>query len=151
MTLVVVGGLSLYFSVVQTASNPTVAYFSTIDRTWELAVGALLAVALPWLGKIPAALRGALSWGGLAAIITAALIFTASTAIPGYDALLPVLGSAGLLVGGIGLPRYGAHSLLSIRPMRFLGDISYSLYLWHWPILIIGAACGVHATLSAFA
>jgi peptidoglycan/LPS O-acetylase OafA/YrhL len=142
LTLVVVGALSLYLSIVQTASNPTAAYFSTIDRTWELAVGALLAVALPWLGKIPSALRCALSWSGLAAIITAAFIFTTATAIPGYNALLPVLGCGALLVGGIGLPRYGAHSLLSIRPLRFLGDISYSLYLWHWPILIIAAAYG---------
>ena len=142
LTLVVVGALSLYLSIVQTASNPTAAYFSTIDRTWELAVGALLAVALPWLGKIPSALRSALSWSGLAAIITAALVFTTATAIPGYNALLPVLGCAALLVGGVGLPRYGAHSLLSIRPLRFLGDISYSLYLWHWPILIIAAAYG---------
>ena len=142
VTLAVVGGISLFLSVVQTASNPTAAYFSTIDRTWELAVGALLAVALPWLGKIPAALRSALSWSGLVAIITAALFFTAATAIPGYNALLPVLGCAALLVGGVGKPRYGAHSLLSIRPMRYLGDISYSLYLWHWPILIIAAAYG---------
>jgi len=149
LTLVVVGGLSLYLSVVQTASNPTAAYFSTIDRTWELAVGALLAVALPWLGKIPSALRCALSWSGLAAIITAALVFTTATAIPGYNALLPVLGCGALLVGGVGLPRHGAHSLLSIRPLRFLGDISYSLYLWHWPILIIGAAyLGARDTLS---
>ncbi len=142
LTLVVVGGLSFYLSVVQTASNPTAAYFSTIDRTWELAVGALLAVVLPWLGRIPSALRCALSWSGLAGIITAALVFTTATAIPGYNALLPVLGCGALLVGGVGLPRYGAHSLLSIRPLRFLGDISYSLYLWHWPILIIAAAYG---------
>ena len=137
LTLAVVGGLSLYLSVVQTASNPKAAYFSTFDRTWELAVGALLAVALPWLGKIPTALRSALSWSGLVAIVTAALFFTASTPMPGYNALLPVLGCAALLVGGIGLPRYGAHSLLSIRPMRFLGDISYSLYLWHWPVIVL--------------
>ncbi len=142
LTLVVVGGLSLYLSVVQTASNQTAAYFSTIDRTWELAVGALLAVALPWLGRVPTALRCALSWGGLVAIITAALIFTAATAIPGYLALLPVLGCAALLIGGVDRPRHGAHALLSIRPLRFLGDISYSLYLWHWPILIIAAAYG---------
>ena len=149
LTLVAVGGLSLYMSIVQTASNPTVAYFSTFDRTWELAVGALLAVALPWLARIPSSLRCGLSWTGLAAIVTAALYFTASTPIPGYDSLLPVLGCGALLAGGVGLPRYGAHRLLSIRPLRFLGDISYSLYLWHWPILIIGAAyLGARDTLS---
>ena len=72
--------------------------------------------------------------------MSAALLFTASTAIPGYKALLPVLGCGALLIGGINAPRFGAHTLMSMKPLRFLGDISYSLYLWHWPILIIGAA-----------
>jgi len=140
ITLVAVGAFSLYMSIVQTAANPTAAYFSTLDRTWELAVGALLAVALPWLAKIPDNVRSALSWMGLVAIMSAALLFTASTAIPGYKALLPVLGCGALLIGGINAPRFGAHTLMSMKPLRFLGDISYSLYLWHWPILIIGAA-----------
>jgi peptidoglycan/LPS O-acetylase OafA/YrhL len=150
VTLLVVGGGSLYLSITQTAANSTAAYFSTLDRTWELAVGALLAVALPWLNKIPSVLRSALSWSGLVAIIAAALVFTTHTAIPGYMALLPVLGCGALLVGGIAAPRFGAHSLLSLKPLRFLGDISYSLYLWHWPILIIGAAyLGARDTLTA--
>jgi peptidoglycan/LPS O-acetylase OafA/YrhL len=149
VTLGAIGGISLYLSIVQTASNPSAAYFSTIDRTWELAVGALLAVALPWLGKISARLRAQLSWAGLFCIVAAALLFTENTAIPGYKALLPVLGCGALLVGGVDLPRGGAHRLLSVRPLRFLGDISYSLYLWHWPILIIGAAyLGARDTLS---
>ncbi len=136
--LIVAG--SLWLSVVSTASNPTSAYFSTLDRVWELGLGALLAVALPLLAKIPAALRAVASWTGLAAIIAAALVYNSSTAIPGWKALLPVLGSAFVLVGGIGAPRAGVHRILSIRPLRFVGDISYSLYLWHFPILILGAA-----------
>ncbi|HVB52448.1 MAG TPA: acyltransferase family protein [Acidimicrobiales bacterium] len=131
---------SLYLSVVQTNNNKTAAYFSTFDRAWELALGALLAVSLPFITKIPSALRASLSWAGIAGIITATLLFSASTAIPGWRDLLPVLASGAVLLGGVGTPDGGAHLLLSLRPFRFIGDISYSLYLWHFPVLILGKA-----------
>jgi peptidoglycan/LPS O-acetylase OafA/YrhL len=140
VTLLVIGGVSFYLSVTQTASNPSGAYFSTMDRAWELAVGAMLAVAVPWLSWVPGLIRSLASWCGLVAVLVAAIVYNAHTAFPGDKALLPVLGCAALLVGGVGQPSMGAHSLLSLRPLRFLGDISYSLYLWHWPILILGAA-----------
>ena len=130
---------SLFLSVTQTVASPTAAYFSTIDRVWELSLGAMLAVALPWLGQLPRISKIVLSWSGLAAVLVAATTFTTHTLIPGYAALLPVLGCAAMLVGGIGLTRGTASGLLSIRPLRFIGDTSYSLYLWHWPILILGA------------
>jgi peptidoglycan/LPS O-acetylase OafA/YrhL len=138
--LSVVGGASLYLSITQTSANPAGAYFSTLDRVWELALGALLAVAIPALSKIPGAVKSVLSWAGIAGILAATFLFSASTAIPGWKALLPVLASGAVLVGGIGAPKGGAHRLLSLRPFRFIGDISYSLYLWHFPILILGAA-----------
>ncbi|HEY5112401.1 MAG TPA: acyltransferase family protein [Acidimicrobiales bacterium] len=131
---------SLFLSVVQTNSNKTAAYFSTFDRAWELALGALLAVSLPLITKIPSALRASLSWAGIAGIITATLLFSASTAIPGWRDLLPVLASGAVLLGGVGTPGGGAHLLLSLRPFRFVGDISYSLYLWHFPVLVLGKA-----------
>ncbi len=139
-TLLALGGLSLYFSIHQTATGPHAAYFSTIDRAWELIVGALLAVQLPQVAKLPPPLRAALTWIGLACIAVAATTFTGHTPVPGSATLLPVLGSAAVLAGGVGAPRASASWLLSLRPMRFVGAISYSLYLWHWPILILGEA-----------
>ncbi|MHB1210453.1 MAG: acyltransferase family protein [Acidimicrobiales bacterium] len=140
VVLMIAGAGSFYLSVTQTAANPTGAYFSTIDRAWELAVGAMLAVILPWLSRVPSYARALLSWGGIIAIVAAAVLFSVTTEIPGWKAMLPVLGCAGLLAGGVDAPRGGAHMLLAIAPLRFLGNISYSLYLWHWPVLIIAAA-----------
>jgi peptidoglycan/LPS O-acetylase OafA/YrhL len=138
--LIPITAYSLYLSITQTSANPTAAYFSTFDRTWELGIGALLALTLPHLSRIPGLARAALSWAGLAGVLLAATTFSSHTRIPGYLALVPVLGAAAMVAGGVGRPRYGASSLLAVRPLRFIGDISYSLYLWHWPVLILGAA-----------
>jgi peptidoglycan/LPS O-acetylase OafA/YrhL len=147
--LVVISAVSLYLSVDQTANNPTGAYFSTLDRAWELGVGALLAIALPVLTKAHWGIRSALSWAGVSAIALSVILFNASTPIPGWRALLPVLGSAAILFGGVGSPRWSTSAMLSVRPARFVGDISYSLYLWHFPILILGAAYfGRHDSLG---
>jgi peptidoglycan/LPS O-acetylase OafA/YrhL len=147
--LIPITAYSLYLSITQTSANPTAAYFSTFDRTWELGIGALLALTLPHLSRIPGLARAALSWAGLAGVLLAATTFSSHTRIPGYLALVPVLGAAAMVAGGVGRPRYGASSLLAVRPLRFIGDISYSLYLWHWPVLILGAAAlGSRDTLS---
>jgi peptidoglycan/LPS O-acetylase OafA/YrhL len=139
VVLLLIGAGSLYLSVVQTASDPHAAYFSTIDRAWELAIGALLAVGLPLLQRIPEHARSALSWAGLGGIGYVAASFTATTAIPGYAAVLPVMAAAAVIAGGVDAPRLGATRLLSLPPFLLVGAISYSLYLWHWPILIISS------------
>ena len=144
MILVAVGSLSLILSVRDTALQPTSAYFSTLDRAWELIAGALLAISLPLLGRLPEICRSVLTWIGIAGMATAAVVYSAATPFPGSAALLPVLAACAVLVGGIGSPRRQAHHLLGRRPMRFVGDISYSLYLWHWPLLILAAAYAGH-------
>ena len=140
LVLGALGAGSLYFSVKQTASAPTLAYFSTFARAWELVAGASLAALLPSLQRLPSSLRAALSWAGVVGIAIAALTFDATTPFPGKAALLPVLSACAVIAGGVGAPRLGAWNLLGVKPLRFLGDISYSLYLWHWPVLILGAA-----------
>jgi peptidoglycan/LPS O-acetylase OafA/YrhL len=145
LVLVAVGAWSLYVSVHQTASDPTLAYFSTFARAWELAAGALLATLLPAFQKLPDTLRAALSWAGVTGIAVAALTFNATTPFPGSAALLPVLSACAVIAGGVGAPQFGARMLLGTRPLRFIGDISYSLYLWHWPVLVLGAAYAGHA------
>ena len=135
---------SLAWSIQQTAQEPTAAYFSTLTRAWELILGALLAVCVPYLGLLPETVRAVLGWAGLAGIALAAVLFDETTPFPGSAALLPTVATAAVLAGGALAPRYGANRLLERQPLRFTGDISYSLYLWHWPLLILGAAYAGH-------
>jgi peptidoglycan/LPS O-acetylase OafA/YrhL len=135
---------SLAWSIVATASFPADAYFSTVARGWELALGAALAIALPRLGRVRAALLGALGWLGLAAVGAAAVCFSSATAFPGYAALLPASGATLLIAAGVRHGRLGPGRLLSLSPLRYVGDRSYSFYLWHWPVLTIAAQYAGH-------
>ncbi|MFE1444668.1 acyltransferase family protein [Streptomyces sp. NPDC058739] len=126
-----------------TATSPSWAYFASQGRIWELAVGALLALAAHRLHEIPQPIAAVLSWAGLAAIAYGAVAFDESTRFPGYNAVVPVVGAAAVLACGAAGGRYGAGALLSLRPAVWIGGISYAWYLWHWPlILIVPAALG---------
>ncbi|WP_019972188.1 acyltransferase [Mycobacterium sp. 141] len=130
---------SLTWSVLQTSVNQTWAYFSPLTRAWELALGALIAVMAPTIarrlkyGFAPSAL----AFVGLAGIVLAAVLLTSQTRYPGAAVALPVLGSGALIAAGCADPRTLVGRCLSIHPMRWLGARSYSLYLWHWPLLVI--------------
>jgi peptidoglycan/LPS O-acetylase OafA/YrhL len=130
---------SLFWSIRQTRTDPTVAYFSTFTRAWELALGAGLAIAADRLTGLPGLARALMGWVGLAAIFAAAILFNANTAFPGSAALLPTAGAALLIAAGIasGEPRIGVSRVLSIPPLRYIGDRSYTFYLWHWPVLVL--------------
>ena len=131
---------SLIYCIRYTETSQVAAYFSTIARAWELGLGALIAMLASELGRLPAGLRALLSWVGVEAIIFAAVMFSADTQFPGYAVLLPVLGSALVIVGGLGgAPRLGVGAILRYQPFQFVGDASYAFYLWHWPILAIAA------------
>ncbi|PHR81064.1 acyltransferase family protein [Henriciella sp.] len=130
---------SLAASILVTERSQPSAYFMTHTRVWELALGALAALVSPWV-RMPMALRVLLSWGGLAAICGSAYLYTEESPFPGYIALLPTMGTTVLLLAGIVPGRFTAHGLLSLRPVQYIGDISYSLYLWHWPIVIFALA-----------
>lgn len=121
--LVVVVGLvvvaSFVWAVWDTETAPTWAYFSTFTRGWELAVGALLAVAATRLARIPASIRPAMSMGGLALIVASLFAIKTTTAFPGPWAALPVTGAALVLAAGVGeQPRYGWVEQLSIGVRR---------------------------------
>ncbi|MBL3687227.1 acyltransferase [Leucobacter zeae] len=128
-----------------TFAEPAAAYFVTPARIWELGVGGLVAIgaARGLHGRIPA--RGALAWLGLGLIVLSAFWLSPTMPFPGYAALLPVAGTA--LVLGCGSETRGSPArLLSSAPARFIGDHSYAIYLWHWPLIVL--APGISGTLG---
>jgi peptidoglycan/LPS O-acetylase OafA/YrhL len=138
---------SLIYGIVLTGDQPAFAYFSTFARAWELALGA--AIALAAAVRMPRLLAVALGWAGVAAIVYACFAFTGETAFPGTAALIPTLGAAALIISGSALAataggvtggRLGAANVLGLRPVRYVGRISYSWYLWHWPAIVFAAA-----------
>ena len=145
--LVAVVVASFTLSVVQTASDPTVAYFSPFTRAWELALGALVAVGTQWLLTLPRPIGAVLTWGGLAAIAFGAVRFNSQTAYPGSLVAIPVVGTCLVIAGGTNTPRRAAESVLGLAPVRWIGKLSYSIYLWHWPILVIAADAAGSASL----
>lgn len=138
VALLVLTMVSFVWSVWQTQSSPIEAYFSTPARAHELGIGALLAMAAPYLVRMGDRLRNLLVVAGLAMVAVATLTFDATTAFPSYNALLPVLGTAALVAAGCGREAR-LSQLLGRQPFRYVGDLSYSIYLWHWPVLIFGA------------
>jgi len=130
---------SLAWSIHYTTINPAPAYFITTTRLWELALGAMVAVFAPLLARLPNFAAQALGWAGLGGILLASVWYTAKEpAFPGTAALLPTLASAAIIVAGMsGRAETGVGRLLSLRPMRWVGDLSYSLYLWHWPLIVV--------------
>jgi peptidoglycan/LPS O-acetylase OafA/YrhL len=139
---------SLLLSVVQTNSSPGTAYFSPFTRAWELALGAIVALSAPALVKIPGTVAALASWAGLAAVIAAGLVFNTNTVYPGIAVALPVIGAAAIIAAGTAAPTLGSERLLATLPFRQLGRISYSLYLWHWPILLLAAESAGRSSLS---
>ena len=130
---------SLAFALWETANAPTVAYFSTFSRAWELGAGALLATAAPALAKIPAAMRPFIGWLGLGGILVGAFLITPEMSFPGPWAAFPVVASALVIAAGTG---HKARYLVPLtNPVAgYLGNISYSLYLWHFPAIILLSA-----------
>jgi peptidoglycan/LPS O-acetylase OafA/YrhL len=145
VSLLITIGASLAWSVIQTSSNATWAYFSPLTRAWELALGGLIAVVGPAaVSRVPTWVYQVAALLGLAGIIVSALTLTSSMPYPGCAVAIPVLSSALLIWAGCGNPLTIVGRALSVRPMQWVGARSYSLYLWHWPILAIAAQYAGH-------
>ncbi|GAB3077034.1 acyltransferase family protein [Nocardioides zeae] len=132
---------SLAWALHVTATAPAAAYFSTAARAWELAAGALLAVAAGACTRLPDRLRPLLSWAGLAGIVAAVGWVAPTTAFPAPGALLPVVGT--LLVLAAGTRADADRQQRWLWPLtnpvsRYVGDLSYALYLWHLPVIVLG-------------
>ena len=129
---------SLVWSIVETATAPSVAYFATASRVWELGVGALLAVGAGLVERLGSRVRLALAIAGLGGIVASTALLTGESAVPGPLALAPVLATVALLAAGIG----GGHALqrpLAHPVMTRIGDMSFSIYLWHFPVIVFAS------------
>ncbi len=127
---------SVGWSLAQQTAQPATAYFSSLTRAWEIALGALLALIPARVVRLGPRARLALAWLGLASIVAGAVWVRPQAGIP-VPAVLPAVLGAGLVLGaGIGTPG-GGPAVLTNPVSRWLGDISYGLYLWHLPLLVL--------------
>ncbi len=150
VVLVAVIVASYTYSIVFTASNAQSAYFSLLVRSWELALGGLIAVYSPELRRIPQAWAAVASWVGLAVILVASVTLTPASDYPGALVAIPTLAAGLVIAAGACAPKWGVEVLLRRQPFPFLALISFSLYLWHWPILEIAAQRRGVATLPVW-
>ncbi|MDO5617986.1 acyltransferase family protein [Kocuria sp.] len=125
---------SLTASIFTTHLNPAPAYFDTRLRLWEFALGAL--VALLVTSPLPRRVAVMLGWGGVVAVIITGFVAGPGALFPGWIALLPTLGAALILVVKDHGGAHGVHVPLRSRWLTWVGDRSYGIYLWHWPLMI---------------
>lgn len=135
-TLSAVGIFSFVFSVLYTNYDPAQAYFVTPTRLWEFTIGGLVALTMK-KSTIRAGYETMAGWLGTAMILVAGFTFSEATAFPGYTALLPVIGTALFLRYGTSAPRGSVHWWAAQKSAVRMGDWSYAIYLWHWPLIII--------------
>lgn len=132
-----VAAASLGYSVVHTAADPATAYFFSTTRIWELAIGALLAFAVVRLARLPHRLAEVMAGLGLVLVLGSAFFLSASTPWPSFWALFPTVGSALIIAAGCASSETVTARLLGLRPMVFIGGLSYAIYLWHWPLITL--------------
>ena len=130
----VVTALSLLFSIYQTQTSAIWAFYGLPTRAWELGIGALLLFIPPNIFR-----SRLLPWIAFIAIIISAIRYDENTAFPGWKALLPVVATA-LFIASINSWPPIFNDLSNNRVSQWLGAISYPLYLWHWPALVIPSA-----------
>ncbi len=137
VVLAAVGAVSFLISLVWTHWLPSWAFFSLPSRAWELAAGGLVALTASRWRRLTTRAAAIAGCGGLLLIVVTCFDVGKATPYPGTAALLPVLGTALVLGAGCAVSGRGAARALSAPPMRLIGRVSYSWYLWHWPVLLL--------------
>jgi peptidoglycan/LPS O-acetylase OafA/YrhL len=144
-SLALLGAASFLLSLRLTDRSQPWAFFSMPTRAWEFAVGGLLAIGAATISRWSPAVRHLVGWAGLAVLVGSVLLLSSETPFPGTAAVWPVLGTAAIIAAGIrpqgaDRPLRGVPGLMAAPPMRAIGRVSYSWYLWHWPVLVLAAS-----------
>lgn len=125
---------SLFYSVaVALAGVPGNGYFSSFTRIWQLGIGGLLALNF---GRLRPG-NSAMLVASIVVIGASTFLYSGNTVYPGWAALVPTLAAAFAILAGRSYSTSIAARWLGFRPVQYLGDISYSLYLWHWPVIAL--------------
>jgi hypothetical protein len=154
VVLALVAAVSFALSFGATYVAPAAAFFSLPTRAWQLAVGGLVALTVVHWRRLPTRAAAIAGWVGLALILWACTRLSATTLYPGFAALLPTVGAALVIGAGCAMATQGCGRVLGLSPMRAIGRVSYSWYLWHWPVLVLapallGHSLGLAARLAA--
>ncbi|MGX9147646.1 acyltransferase family protein [Mesorhizobium sp. 128a] len=145
-TLSLVFVASLVASIVMTKTDPAQAYFVSHTRLWELALGGLLVLSEHRF-RLGAGASRLLAFAGIAGTLASAFLFSAATLFPGVSALLPTLATVLVILAGD--VQAGRFRGLDLWPLRFVGDRSYSIYLWHWPLITFFLGQGHSLTFAS--
>ncbi|WP_245713891.1 acyltransferase family protein [Nocardia vaccinii] len=137
VVLAVVAAVSFTTALIWTGTQPPWAFFSLPARAWELAVGGLVALSVVVWSRLPRSVAVLAGWIGLVLVVVACAHFDGRTPYPGSAALAPVVGAALMIVSGCAETRFGVGRVLAHGRVRAIGGLSYTWYLWHWPVLLL--------------
>ncbi|WP_445170731.1 acyltransferase family protein [Mycolicibacterium sp. Dal123E01] len=148
--------VSFALSFVASYVAPAAAYFSLPTRAWDLSVGGILALTATQWRRLPPLAAAIIGWSGLGILLLACSLFNPNMPYPGTAALVPLVGTVLIIGAGCAIPSLGCGRILGWAPMRALGRLSYSWYLWHWPVLVfaplvVGHHLGLAGRLIAVA
>ena len=137
--LALITAISLVLCVALTSKMPSATFYLLPFRAWELGAGALLTLVYKQVQRTNSVLRESLGWLAVVLILVANFLYDSRTLFPGYAAVLPVVATLMIIASGDN-SRFGPSRVFEIRILQWVGSRSYSLYLWHWPILIVAKA-----------
>jgi len=148
VALVSIAGTMYALKSVAISSGALLGFYSTVTRAWEFAAGAILALLAHRISTTSSRITGLLGVLGLVLLAISFFLFSEETPWPGPFTFVPVIGTILLIIAGMGPPN-PVSTLLSTRPMVTIGNLSYSLYLWHWPFIVFATAIWPFAPWAA--